>query len=275
MNEIIKHITLDLSRNVNPRVTFAKQLDHMGRQILVSLTDNGKEYPVPNEALVSFNVLRPDGTSGKFSAQITSDGKIIITLTAWILNKSGDVSCTIALHYGDDMKISTPRFIIEVGEEITAENDINDSEGVSLLTSLLSECAGIIGSEKKRIETENSRIDNERTRISYENARLKEETVRKANETKRESNEKIRAEQETERQDNELDRQAVMGNLVEALEGIKKIIDGEVQAALSLAFPVNSVYISFSETSPSTLFGGTWVKLTGHNMVANAWHRVA
>lgn len=78
-----------------------------------------------------------------------------------------------------------------------------------------------------------------------------EEEERIAGENKRIASENKRIASENE-------RQAVMGNLVEALEGIKQLISGESKAALSIAYPVGAVYISFEKTSPSVLFGGTW-----------------
>lgn len=37
-----------------------------------------------------------------------------------------------------------------------------------------------------------------------------------------------------------------------------------------VVYPVGAVYISYSSTSPATLFGGTWVAITGRFLYANA-----
>lgn len=37
-----------------------------------------------------------------------------------------------------------------------------------------------------------------------------------------------------------------------------------------VVYPVGALYISYSSTSPATLFGGTWVAITGRFLYANA-----
>ena len=37
-----------------------------------------------------------------------------------------------------------------------------------------------------------------------------------------------------------------------------------------VVYPVGAIYISYSSTSPATLFGGTWVAITGRFLYANA-----
>lgn len=40
------------------------------------------------------------------------------------------------------------------------------------------------------------------------------------------------------------------------------------QCILDIAYPVGSIYISSSETSPETLFGGTWAKINGRFLLS-------
>ena len=44
---------------------------------------------------------------------------------------------------------------------------------------------------------------------------------------------------------------------------------GQLQDTASKLYPVGSVYISFNATDPSTLFGGTWVRLKDTFLLAN------
>lgn len=41
-----------------------------------------------------------------------------------------------------------------------------------------------------------------------------------------------------------------------------------VKGLLDTIYPVNSIYISYSHTSPASLFGGTWTRITGHFLYA-------
>lgn len=51
-------------------------------------------------------------------------------------------------------------------------------------------------------------------------------------------------------------------------ERLKWLYD-EMQATASKLYPIGSVYISFNSTDPSTLFGGTWVRLKDTFLLAS------
>ena len=257
MNEITKHISLDLARNDSARITFAKQYDHLGRKILVSLTDSGRDYTVSSQAIATLNILRPDGESGNFRAEITADGKILLTLTAWMLEKCGEVCCTVALYFEGDVKISTPKFMIEVGEAIESENEIDESESVSVLTSLISDCSEIEAVESRRVRNENQRIENEQTRIGNETARKNHESTRMTNEDARKAEENKRQAQEDLRQTNDAKREQSIESFAHTLDEFREML----KESLASSFPVGAVYISFEDTAPASIFGGTWERL--------------
>lgn len=54
-------------------------------------------------------------------------------------------------------------------------------------------------------------------------------------------------------------------NIVEAVNEIYNLVSASI---LEKTYPVGSVYMSFNETSPATLFGGTWVEIGDEN---NEW----
>lgn len=283
MNEIIKEITIDLTRKSKTRVVFAKQLDNGSRKLKVSLTDNGRNCIAPKTAIATFNVLRADGESNAFPASITSDGKIEVTLGSWTLAVSGEARCTFAIYFDKDKRLSTPEIILEVGEELYTGEDVSIDSDYSLLTSLLSECALAVDAEAKRGANELNRAANESTRTENEEKRISTENVRNQKESERIQRERLRSEAESnrssaeeQRKSNENERiaaederQAVMGELDNTLEGIislqNQLKNGT--ALLPTAYPIGSIYMSVNPTDPAYLFGGSWVALKDRFLV--------
>ncbi len=91
-----------------------------------------------------------------------------------------------------------------------------------------------------------------------ENARISNEETRQTNEDARQTNEKTRNDNEETRKKNEKNRMELIGNISDALTYLDGILSGQ---ASILTYPKGSVYISFEDTSPSNLFGGSWEKL--------------
>ena len=279
MIEITKEITVDLTRKNKTRVIFAKQLDNGCRKILVTLTDNGKEYSVPQDAVVTVNVLRSDGESNAFLAAVTKDGRLEATLGSWTLGVAGETKCSFSLYFDGNKRLSTPEIILEVGAELYTGDGISSDQNYSILTALISDCSEIkeaesgriveeisrSNAEKLRVANEEKRISNENTRNQKETERIQREKARIEAESARAAAESTRAENENRRIDAEEERQAVIGELDSALDRIINIEDvatsGEI--LLATAYPVGAIYTSVNSTSPALLFGGTWERLEG------------
>lgn len=284
MNEIIKELTVDLTRKSNIRAVFAKQFDSGTRKLLITLTNNGQKFIPPKGAVATVNIKRSDGESSGFAAKITDDSKIEVTLGAWALNTVGEVKCTVALYFDDNKRLSSPEITLDVGAELYTGDDIAEDEEYSLLTTLLSDCSAVLSDEIARKISENSRVDaeklrqsNEDRRITAENARnlaesqraytenirSSNESTRIANESQRKENESTRIGNENTRQSNEAERQKIIGSIYNTLDGIIEIQNslqsGEV--IVPNAYPVGSIYISTHSTSPAFFFGGTWEQL--------------
>ena len=284
MNEIIKELTVDLTRKSNIRAVFAKQFDSGTRKLLITLTNNGQKFIPPKGAVATVNIKRSDGESSGFAAKITDDSKIEVTLGAWALNTVGEVKCTVALYFDDNKRLSSPEITLDVGAELYTGDDIAKDEEYSLLTTLLSDCSAVLSDEIARKISENSRVDaeklrqsNEDRRITAENARnlaesqraytenirSSNEATRIANESQRKENESTRIGNENTRQSNEAERQKIIGSIYNTLDGIIEIQNslqsGEV--IVPNAYPVGSIYISTHSTSPAFFFGGTWEQL--------------
>lgn len=277
MIEITKEITVDLTRKNKTRVIFAKQLDNGCRKILVTLTDNGKEYSVPQDAVVTVNVLRSDGESNAFLAAVTKDGRLEATLGSWTLGVAGETKCSFSLYFDGNKRLSTPEIILEVGAELYTGDGISSDQNYSILTALISDCSEIkeaesgriveeisrSNAEKLRVANEEKRISNENTRNQKETERIQREKARIEAESARAAAESARVENENRRNEAEEERQAVIGELDSALDHILNMEDvvtsGEI--LLATAYPVGAIYTSVNSTSPALLFGGTWERL--------------
>ena len=161
MSKITKEITVDLTRKCKTKAIFAKQFDNGCRRLLVTLTDNGKMYTPPKGAVATVNVLRADGESKAFPANITQDGKLDITLGAWTLNSVGETKCTVALYFGSNQRLSSPEIILDVGAELYEGDDIYEDSEYSLLSALLADCSEVMTAEIKRETNEQNRISEE------------------------------------------------------------------------------------------------------------------
>ena len=118
MKEITKCITLDLQRRGNTRMIFARQNDMLSRQIRIALTAGGVSYPVPKDTVALLNILRADGESAAFAAEITDDGEIEITLSLWMLSSAGETRCSVSLIDSDGRTLTSEDFTLDVLETL-------------------------------------------------------------------------------------------------------------------------------------------------------------
>ena len=200
MTEIIKQITVDLSRKSHTRAIFARQNDNLGRRLLITLTDNGKEYFVLPETVVTISVLLPNGTSAAYAAEVTRDGKVSFAPASQFLSTAGEMKCSVSLYDSNGLKLTSSSFYIDVEGELHSGEDITENEDYSLLTALLAECSEFKSNESSRIVAEN-------TRKANETKRQENEAKRKANEEERIINASNYTNAEKERASNEAARQ--------------------------------------------------------------------
>ena len=158
MKEITKCITLDLQRRGNTRMIFARQNDMLSRQIRIALTAGGVSYPVPKDTVALLNILRADGESAAFAAEITDDGEIEITLSLWMLSSAGETRCSVSLIDSDGRTLTSEDFTLDVLETLYEGSDVMTDENYSLFTALMADMAEIKLAELERVEKENSRI---------------------------------------------------------------------------------------------------------------------
>lgn len=96
--------------------------------------------------------------------------------------------------------------------------------------------------------------------VSAEKSRVTAEANRNSAEKIRVSNENDREAAEEERLTNEAERLEIYDDLcsqvADMLAELKNVVEGKI--TFSAIYPVGSIYMSVNNTSPASLFGGTW-----------------
>ena len=236
MTEILKKISVDLSRRGNTRLIFARQNDQGSRRVSIKLTDCGKPYFVPKSTVATINILRSDGASAAFSADVTDSGNVEFTLGLWALSVSGEARCSVSL-YDKDSKLTSADFTLDVLDTLYQGDGISEDTEYTLLTSLLSEMAGFKEDEEARAEAEKDREDAEEYRALGEAQRNRNESLRFAAEETRQAAEDARALAEAEREaaeqrrETEFAKQKNASNINVADEG-GRFVSNDVEGAL-------------------------------------------
>lgn len=213
MNDIIRRITLDFTRKSDARVVFASQQDIGTRRFILELTDGGKPYFVDKSVVATVNVLRPDGNAEAFMASIRDDGTLMYIADMWALEIAGEVKCSVSLYDGQERKLTSASFIIDVCKSLYLGSNISEAANYSTLVSLMSEVNGLLNGAKVNAEAESGRVDAEWERVANENMRISAEKMR-------EENELIRMSAEQQRESKVKEISDAIGNAEECLDRI-------------------------------------------------------
>ena len=208
MTEIVRKISVDLSRRGNTRLIFARQNDRGSRRVSIKLTDCGRPYFVPSGTVATINILRSDGQSAAFAADVTEGGEIEFTLTLWALSAVGEARCSVSLYGGDQRKLTSADFTLDVLDALYSGDDIREDEECGLLTALLSEVSEFKVAEEERQDAEELRALGEGQRNRNESARFVAEEERTSAEEERTNAEDERKNAEASRNAAEDEREA-------------------------------------------------------------------
>lgn len=125
---ITKQLKVDLAKkNLFPRL-IAKQGDSGSRFLNIQLLSEGVDFEVSADAKVLINAERPDGKCDSFDGMVKGDGMVVVPLTAWMLSVVGVVTCDVSVVEGEDNRLTTMTFLVEVQGASYAGTDISQEE---------------------------------------------------------------------------------------------------------------------------------------------------
>lgn len=131
--EYIQEITLDLNTRVAPIIVGAKQYDNNSRIIKVNYTSDGNPYVITGNK-VRLRIHKPDGTSGIYDTEISSDRKtVIVTLSEQCLSAAGRVYADLTEFGSNNKTLSTNSFIIDVAPAPNINNAHSSNEFQSMM----------------------------------------------------------------------------------------------------------------------------------------------
>ena len=151
MNYSNYRASLDIHAAGSQAVLHAKQGDTK-RQILVTLTEDGRPYLISSDCRAVFTAKKPDG-SILFNDCAREGNLISYTFTAQTTALAGRLDCEIRLYGADKGLITSPGFDIIVDATVYEDGDVVESAAeVSALTSLVSEANTLVSEVNRKLE---------------------------------------------------------------------------------------------------------------------------
>lgn len=143
MIQIIKKISLDVSRPNVLKVIVAKQRDNRSRFLKVTFTNDSKKIEIPPSATAIINALRGDGMSKSFAGEVNSDGTATVPLSSWMLEAEGGLECDVSVVDKDGSRLTTSTFIVEVERASCDNGEISEDENYDILVKLIEDVKNI------------------------------------------------------------------------------------------------------------------------------------
>lgn len=214
---LITDITLELAGEERLYMVSAKQGDKKTRYVRVLLTNNGKEFIVPDGLRVIANIKKPD-RKFCYNECVLEDNRIIIELTNQALAAAGTGHCDVEIRdEQNELVLTTQAFTIEIEESMRDENAIESSNEMTALEKKVQKYIDDI-----LLAKEDVRSVEEAVKIA-EAARQRAEADRTATEGERAENERRRIAAETTRQQQlDLMQQATAASNTAAQEAQKQ-----------------------------------------------------
>ncbi len=133
--QIIKHIVVDLYREMPSIMVTAKQNDSGSRYIAARLTEDGSLFDIPQDSELRVKIRKPDGTS-VFSFCELQNGEILVPLTSQTLAADGLAMVEIELRK-EQVLLSTAYFKMQVIKSVVPDSGIESTDEFSALNTLI------------------------------------------------------------------------------------------------------------------------------------------
>lgn len=198
MAQIIKEITVDVAKKNLFQAIVAKQHDSNSRFLKVSFTNEGEPITISSGSSVIINAERADNESKSFAGSVNDDGTVTVPLTNWMLELDDFLRCDISIVAGDESKLTSTSFTVEVEAAANAEDiDISEDENYDILITLLADCAEVkegcitatnsantaatLANEKATLAQEKADLADEKAALAGANATAAETAANRAN----------------------------------------------------------------------------------------------
>lgn len=164
MTEVYRKITVDLSRQSNSRVVFARQSDVGARNLIITLTDDGAPYKIESGNTAAVVYLRPDQVAGAVDGTVLDDGKVLLEIPQIMLDAVGEVACYVMIVDTQGNYITSSDFYLDVKQLYYTGESLRENPEYSLLASLFNQLGEFKYEEETRKEAEIKRrlAENER-----------------------------------------------------------------------------------------------------------------
>jgi hypothetical protein len=187
MNYIYTKISLDV-QNIASQLTLSVKRGDTSRGLMISLTDNGKVYNIPDHCYATFSARKSDGTFVDSGCTI-KDNFIIFEFSEQLTIISGRVDCDITLYDVNNYRLLSPLFTIYVYDTIKSEyaRAVVSSDEFTMLTELISDATEAIVDTNNATANANAAAEEAREKgdSAVELANEAIATANEANETAR------------------------------------------------------------------------------------------
>lgn len=144
--KIIKECTLDCAKFNSFKTYIAKQNDSNSRFVKVTLADDGEPLTVDDGNLVFFNVKRSDSKTKIFEGSV-EDGKLMIPIPNWALEKEGIIECDISVLNSDTQeRLSSTKFQMMVESCVANSEEVSKDENYDFLFELMTKADNAVNS---------------------------------------------------------------------------------------------------------------------------------